>query len=227
MKYDRIKTSGYDILDLTQNKIYEIYDYCSVGGQSFRLRDDVGTEIFSCIDNSAHLNGGNWELFEELPANEDSSEESYPFGIGMPANTKDTNPKDAVGIKKAPMSTVSAPVMLAVGLAMMEGARKYGRHNYRISGVRASVYYDAAMRHLMAWWEGEDLDPDSGLSHIIKAIACMTVLADADMNGKVTDDRPPKSAKGWVQEMNAIAEKLIERHPDALEAYTELKDADV
>ena len=141
-------------------------------------------------------------------------------------NHKDTNPKDAVGMKKVPMSVVSGPVMMSVGLAMLEGARKYGRHNYRVSGVRASVYYDAAMRHLMAWWEGEDTDPDSGLSHIIKAIASLMVLADADMSEKVIDDRPPKCNDGWIKELNIKAEEVIERYPDALEAYTESGEKD-
>ena len=76
--------------------------------------------------------------------------------------TKQTNPKDALGIKKAPISTVPANVILETGLALLEGARKYGRHNYRIMGVRASVYYDAVVgRHLAQWWEGEDIDKDS------------------------------------------------------------------
>ena len=52
-----------------------------------------------------------------------------------------------------------------------EGARKYGRHNYRVIGVRGSVYYDATLRHVTAWWEGEDLDPERGINHISKAIA--------------------------------------------------------
>ena len=67
-------------------------------------------------------------------------------GEGM--DTKPTNPKDAIGIKKVPFSTVPARVIAEIGLAMLEGAAKYGRHNYRVSGVRASVYYDAAMRHI-------------------------------------------------------------------------------
>jgi hypothetical protein len=29
----------------------------------------------------------------------------------------------------------------------------------------------AGEQHLGAWWEGEDIDVESGLSHIIKAIA--------------------------------------------------------
>ena len=85
------------------------------------------------------------------------------------ASVKDTNPKDAIGVTKAPMSTVPAAVMLELGVAMLEGSCKYGRHNYRYAGVRASVYYDALMRHAMEWWEGTDIDSDSGLNHIIKA----------------------------------------------------------
>jgi len=135
--------------------------------------------------------------------------------------TKDTNPKDAVGIKKAPLSTVSANVLMEVGLAMLEGARKYGRHNYRVAGVRASVYYDASMRHLMSWYEGQDIDPDSGLSHITKAIACLTVLRDAQINEMWNDDRPPvlKDQK-WLEKLNKKAGEIIDRYPNPKPPYT-------
>ncbi len=61
---------------------------------------------------------------------------------------KEMNPKDGVGTGKVPMSTVPAVVLAEIGLAMLEGARKYGRHNYRVAGIRASVYYDAMLRHM-------------------------------------------------------------------------------
>jgi len=137
---------------------------------------------------------------------------------------KDSNPKDSVGTKKVPFSTVSAPVVAEIGLAMLEGARKYGRHNYRAIGVRASVYYDACKRHLDAWWEGEDIDPDSGLNHIIKALACLVVLRDSMRMGNWVDDRPPKVPSGWVQELNKKAEEIIKKYPNALEPYTQLKE---
>jgi len=137
-------------------------------------------------------------------------------------NVKDSNPKDSVGIKKVPFSTVSAPVIAEIGLAMLEGSRKYGRHNYRAIGVRGSVYYDACLRHLTQWWEGEDIDPDSGLSHITKALACLVVLRDAMLLDKCVDDRPPKVKQGWVQELNQKAKDIIEKYPDALEPYTEI-----
>jgi hypothetical protein len=133
---------------------------------------------------------------------------------------KPSNPKDAFGIKKASLSCVPAPVMMEVGIGMQEGACKYGRHNYRAIGVRGSVYYDATMRHMMAWWEGEDIDPDSGLSHITKAITSLVVLRDAMMQNKFNDDRPPKSAP-FMAELNAKSEALFEKYPEPVKPYTE------
>ena len=139
---------------------------------------------------------------------------------------KSSNPKDAVGIKKVPFSTISAPAMAELGLAMMEGARKYGRHNYRIAGVRGSVYYDACLRHLADWWEGEDIDPDSGLSHISKAMGCLMVLRDSMIYDNWVDDRPPKMPKGWLKKYNEKAEDIINKYPKSEEPFTELNKND-
>lgn len=138
------------------------------------------------------------------------------------AGEKPTNPKDAVGIKKVPFSTVPMEVVAEIGLGMMEGAMKYGRHNYRAIGVRGSVYFDATMRHLVSWWEGEDNDPDSGLSHISKALASLAVLRDAMINDMLTDDRPPKSPEGWINYLNEVAATLVDKYPEPKAAHTEI-----
>jgi hypothetical protein len=127
--------------------------------------------------------------------------------------SKPTNPKDAIGIRKAPLSVVPMGVVAELGVAMLEGASKYGRHNYRGVGVRASVYFDATMRHLIDWWEGADLDPDSGMSHITKAIASLTVLRDSQMQDKCEDDRPPRS-KPFYPALNTAAGQMLDRHAD-------------
>jgi hypothetical protein len=111
------------------------------------------------------------------------------------------------------MSTVSCAVLAEVGVAMLEGASKYGRHNYRAVGVSASVYYDATLRHLFGWWEGEDIDPDSGLSHVTKAIASLVVLRDAMIQSKFTDDRPPRSVP-FYPALNAGAADIVNRYAD-------------
>ena len=138
----------------------------------------------------------------------------------MKNNEKLSNPKDALGIKKAPVSTLSAAVKYEIGLAMLEGARKYGRHNYRAVGVRASVYYDAFNRHVDSWWEGEDIDSDSGLHHLAKALACLYVLRDSQLRGNWVDDRPPKACINFA-ELNKMAEELIKKYPNCVEPFTQ------
>lgn len=137
---------------------------------------------------------------------------------------KDTNPKDSVGIRKwRQFTTVPMTVMVEVGAALLEGARKYGRHNYRAAGVRSSVYVDAAMGHIMQYWEGEDNDPDSGLSHVTKAIASLVVLRDAMIQDMLADDRPPKAdLDAFRKRMQGTIDEMFERYPDALPAHTEI-----
>jgi len=139
----------------------------------------------------------------------------------MASGKKDTNPKDAVGVRKAPISTVPGTVLAELGLALLEGDRKYGRHNYRVYGVRASVYRDAAWRHINKWWEGEDIDPDSGLNHVIKAIASLTVLRDAMIRDNWSDDRPPKSPEGFFKSLDNLAGDIIDKYPEAEMPFTE------
>lgn len=134
--------------------------------------------------------------------------------------TKPSNPKDALGIKKAPLHAVPCQPLYEVGLAMMEGGRKYGTHNYRSVGVRASVYYDAAMRHLMAWWEGEDNDPDSGISHLAKAMACLFVYRDSELLGNAEDDRPIRHPdKLDLSKFNKLAADIITKHPKCVKPF--------
>lgn len=142
-----------------------------------------------------------------LPAN-------YPIG-GTPS-LKDTNPKDAVGTSKVPYSCLSQVVIAEMAVAMLEGARKYGRHNWRAVGVRDSIYCDASKRHIDSHTEGEDIDPDSGMPHIIKAMTGLMVLRDAQIRGLVTDDRPPGTA-GYIKALNEKCADIIERYPDALD----------
>lgn len=131
------------------------------------------------------------------------------------SNTKQTNPKDMVGTRKAGISCVPQAVLAELGLAMLEGACKYGRFNWRVSGVRASVYLDALYRHIfLQWWEeGEDIDVESQCSHLTKGISTLTVLRDAMIQGMLVDDRPPKS-KPFMSDLNQAAGVVIDRHAD-------------
>lgn len=128
---------------------------------------------------------------------------------------KPSNPKDALGIAKVPFHAFPFEVLAEASLGMGEGGLKYGTHNYRVIGVRASTYVSAAMRHMAAWWEGQDIDPDSGLSHLTKAICSLAVVRDAMIHRQMEDDRPPLSGRdpNWMAELNAAMAKLLEKYP--------------
>lgn len=135
-------------------------------------------------------------------------------------DTKPTNPKDAVGCTKPALHYVPMGPVYEAGLALTEGACKYGAHNWRDAGVRGSIYFDAALGHLTAWWEGEDVDEDSGVHHVTKAIAGLMVLRDAMLCGKYNDDRPPKT-KNWRKELADQAAALHAKYPDPKPPITE------
>lgn len=139
----------------------------------------------------------------------------------MADKKKDSNPKDALGIKKVPLHAVPVKPLLEVGLAMMEGGRKYGTHNYRAIGVKVSTYYDAIMRHMMAWWEGEDIDPDSGVHHLVKTAADLFVVRDSMHMGNCIDNRPIQYPDGiGMEKFNKIASDLIIKYPECAKPFT-------
>jgi hypothetical protein len=108
-----------------------------------------------------------------------------------PKSKADTvNPKDLVGNTKVSISKLPVIAVIEGAMAMMDGAEKYGPYNWRDKEVKASVYVDAALRHLYCWFEGQELASDSLVHHLGHAIACCAILLDARAHGKLVDDRP-------------------------------------
>jgi hypothetical protein len=106
---------------------------------------------------------------------------------------KQSNPKDAIGSTKLPLNLVPDTIEVEVALAYLEGALKYGACNWRIAGVRSSIYYAAMKRHQKKWWNGQDSDPKTRVKHLASVIACAGILLDAELCGMLTDDRPPSA----------------------------------
>jgi hypothetical protein len=134
------------------------------------------------------------------------------------AETKPSNPKDVIGSTKPPLSCIPTGPLYEVGAAMLDGSAKYGRHNWRVIGVRSSVYYDAALRHLMKWWEGEDLDADSGCHHLAHAVACCLIVRDAANLGQLTDDRPVSGGDPTAG-VKELIKQIKERYPEPVPPF--------
>lgn len=140
--------------------------------------------------------------------------------------TKLTNPKDDIGSSKLPVHLwpETATIMGAMGL--LDGALKYGRSNWRAVGVRASIYNDAVRRHMAAWFEGEDIDPDSGLPHLAHALASIAIVVDAQSAGKLNDDRMyPSGYRSLISELTPHVERLKDKHAALSPHHYSIQDA--
>jgi hypothetical protein len=117
------------------------------------------------------------------------------------------NPKDRVGVRKPPLHLIPPAAEILESAVMALGAKKYGAFNWRTANVKASVYIAAARRHLVQWFDGQDDDAESGVSHLAHARACLGILLDALATGHLVDDRPsPGASAELIEQLTAPAE---------------------
>lgn len=114
------------------------------------------------------------------------------------------NPKQIYGDKKPPLHLIPSSAIIEEAMALKEGANKYDPFNWRETAVEAQTYIGAALRHLYAYQEGENYDPDSGAHHLGHARACLAILIDAAQVGKLIDNRPPSGIGGRLIRENTV-----------------------
>lgn len=104
------------------------------------------------------------------------------------------NPKELAAQRdsKPPLDLLEHAAEIEIARALQTGASKYGRKQYLTVPILGSVYGGAIRRHVGVWLDGEDLDPESGLSHLAHVGANVHVLFGAMRTGVFTDDRLPE-----------------------------------
>ncbi len=98
--------------------------------------------------------------------------------------------KEAVKLDagKPPLALISRIALEEEAKVMEFGKQKYGTHNWR-AGMDFSRLMDAALRHMYAFADGEDMDKETGLSHLAHARCCMAFLLEYQGVKIGTDDR--------------------------------------
>lgn len=89
---------------------------------------------------------------------------------------------------KPPMSLMPRSALESLSRVLAFGAKKYAPHGWR-RGMEWSRLNDAALRHLLAFIDGEDIDPESGESHLGHLLCCAAFLEEYRIKGMGTDDR--------------------------------------
>ena len=147
-----------------------------------------------------------------------------PQPLAVPEDSSE-NPKDAIGATKLPLHLWPTTASAMGCVAMLNGALKYGRSNWRKIGVRASIYYDACQRHLSAWFEGREVDED-GVPHLASALACFAIIVDAKAAGMLRDDRQVSGGHAeLMQSLTPLVAHLKDLHEGKSPRHYTIKDS--
>jgi hypothetical protein len=96
--------------------------------------------------------------------------------------------KDDAG--KMPWHLLPYDAIEQVAAVLRYGEAKYGARNWE-AGMSWSRPFAAGLRHLTAWWRGEDVDAESGLPHLAHAACCVLFLLAYQLRRQgENDDRP-------------------------------------
>jgi hypothetical protein len=89
---------------------------------------------------------------------------------------------------KTRIDLVPPSAILALSDVLTAGAVKYSPRNWE-KGMEWSKPYASAMRHMLKFWSGEDIDPETGLPHLAHAMTNMAFLIEYMEKHKQYDDR--------------------------------------
>ena len=99
--------------------------------------------------------------------------------------------KDGDAPIKPQYELIYAPALAEEVEVLTFGAQKYEPNNWaRCTSVMR--YFGALMRHMFAWVSGEDIDPETGLSHFAHARCCLMFMKGLMDLNPIADDRPFK-----------------------------------
>jgi hypothetical protein len=98
---------------------------------------------------------------------------------------------------KAQMGLLAPRWLVGVAQVLTFGAKKYAAHNWA-GGISYSRLYDAIQRHLNAFWDHEENDPESGISHLLHASCGLMFLYMMTIIHPELDDRHKYEARNQV-----------------------------
>jgi hypothetical protein len=95
---------------------------------------------------------------------------------------------------KVGVHLLPSDALIEIARVLDFGANKYAAYNWT-KGIKWSRLVASTLRHVWAWFKGEDKDPESGLSHLAHAGCCILFLLQYEKTRRSFDDRPVNEYK--------------------------------
>lgn len=91
--------------------------------------------------------------------------------------------------EKPRMYLLPPKALTEVAKVLTFGANKYDEHNWKKLDNLQNRYTGAALRHIFAHMDGEELDPETGLDHLAHALCCLLFKLEAKLqDGKSKEE---------------------------------------
>ena len=93
---------------------------------------------------------------------------------------------------KPKMNLLPPKAILEVAKVLTFGAEKYDAENWRKLDDLQNRYTAGALRHIFAHMDGEELDPETNLSHLAHALCCLLFKLEIELEDAKTKEKEPR-----------------------------------
>jgi hypothetical protein len=156
------------------------------------VKDAIGVDMWKCPKCATHRH----QFQSTCPCGYLRTPASEKFGWEW--NPKDAQKSSTGSLRfnkgKAQIHQVPSSAITGMAEVLGYGETKYGKYNWA-KGNDFSVPFDSAMRHMLKFWDGEDLDDESGFHHLKHALTNLAILLEYYEKHPNMDDRPSKVDK--------------------------------
>jgi hypothetical protein len=158
----------------------------------FKKPCDISDELTLYGNTIFHLNS--WRRGEDIYESSNLLHLSHAaYNVCMMIELSSKDSKDKIILDESPNNYALIPSSFfkELGQVLTFGAKKYAAFNWCAgSGLDSLRLYGATLRHLIAYHEGEILDPESGLLHLSHVACELMFLLYFQVTGKGDDTRP-------------------------------------
>lgn len=159
----------------------------------------VGDKVIRTKDSWEGMNPGNIAIVTEITGDIGVKLQGYEkvhsslcLELASTESSAQVSPTGSLRYNagKLPLHLVPPSAIEAMAEVLQYGATKYSERNWE-KGNYLSVPYASLMRHLLAFWSGEETDPESGLPHLNHVLMNAAMLVEYSKKQEF-DDRPGK-----------------------------------